>query len=151
MDLERLYGGSFIDWERVAGSWAKRTVPSRLLLFAARRYLEEGVPATPDVERTEMLVSTPLPDEIKLAFVSPPEPSGSAARRWGEFVDAATAAELEVISYGERPPLLHELRAGLERAAAEAGPETDLGRWFLDRRDALPGTDLPEDPGYLPV
>ena len=151
MDLERLYGGSFIDWERVAGSWAKRTVSSRLLLFAARRYLEEGVPATPDVERTQMLVSTPLPDEIRLAFASPPEPSGSAARRWGEFVDAATAAELEVISYGERPPLLHELRAGLEQAAAEAGPETDLGRWFLDRSDALPGTDLPEDPGYLPV
>ena len=120
-------------------------------LFAARRYLEEGIPATPDVERTEILASTPLPNEIKLAFVSPPEPSGSAARRWGEFVDAATAAELEVISYGERPPLLHELRAGLERAAAEAGPETDLGRWFLDRRDALPGTDLPEDLGYLPV
>ena len=151
MDLERLYVGSFIDWERVAGSWAKRTVSSRLLLFAARRYLEEGIPATPDVERTEILASTPLPNEIKLAFVSPPEPSGSAARRWGEFVDAATAAELEVISYGERPPLLHELRAGLERAAAEAGPETDLGRWFLDRRDALPGTDLPEDLGYLPV
>jgi hypothetical protein len=56
-----------------------------------------------------------------------------------------------MISYGERPPLLHELRAGLERAAAEAGTETDLGLWFLARRDALPGTDLPEDPGYLPV
>ena len=95
--------------------------------------------------------STPLPDEVKRAFASPPEPGGSAARRWGEFVDAAAAAELETISYGERPPLLHELRAGLERAAVEAGPETDLGRWFLARRDALPGTDLPEDPGYMPV
>jgi hypothetical protein len=56
-----------------------------------------------------------------------------------------------VVPYGERPLLLHELRAGLEQAAAEAGPETDLGRWFLARRDALPGTDLPEDTGYLPV
>ena len=149
MDLERLYGGSFIDWETVAGSWAKRTVASRLLLFAARRYLEEDT--APVAERAKMLDSTPLPDEIKRAFASPPEPAGSAARRWGEFVDAAVAAELEMISYGERPPLLHELRTGLEQAATEAGPETDLGRWFLDRRDALPGTDLPEDPGYLPV
>ena len=41
MDLEKLYGGSFVDWEAVAGSWAKRTVSSRLLLFAARRYLLE--------------------------------------------------------------------------------------------------------------
>jgi hypothetical protein len=151
MDLERLYGGSFVDWETVAGSWAKRTVSSRLLLFAARRYLEESASTTPDPKRAEMLGSTSLPDEIKRAFASPPDPGGSAARRWGEFVDAAAAAELEMISYGERPPLLHELRAGLEQAAAEAGPETDLGRWFLDRRDALPGTDLPEDPGYLPV
>ena len=151
MDLERLYGGSFIDWEAVAGSWVKRTVSSRLLLFAARRYLEESAPRTPDAERVGLLDSTPLPDEIKRAFASPPEPAGSAARHWGEFVGAAAAAELEMISYGERPPLLHELRAGLEQAAAEAGPETDLGRWLLDRRDALPGTDLPEDPGYLPV
>ena len=66
-------------------------------------------------------------------------------------MDAAVAAELEMVSYGERPPLLHELRAGLERAAAEAGPKTHLARWFLARRDALPGMDLPEDPGYLPV
>jgi hypothetical protein len=151
MDLERLYGGSFIDWETVAGSWAKRTVASRLLLFAARRYLEESTSTTPIAERAEMLDSAPLPDEIKRAFASPPGPAGSAARRWGEFVDAAAAAELEMVSYGERPPLLHELRTGLEQAAAEAGPETDLGRWFLERRDALPGTDLPEDPGYLPV
>src|SRR5215218_2300528 len=149
MDLERLYGASFIDWETVAGSWAKRTVASRLLLFAARRYLEEGT--APIAERAKMLDSTPLPDEIKRAFASPPGPAGSAGRRWGEFVDAAAAAELEMVSYGERPPLLHELRRGLEQAAAEAGPETDLGRWFLERRDALPGTDLPEDPGYLPV
>ena len=151
MDLERLFGGSFIDWETVAGSWAKRTVSSRLLLFAARRYLEEGAATTPVAERAEMLGSTPLPDEIKRAFASPPGLAGSAARRWGEFVDAAAAAELEMISYGERPPILHELRTGLEQAAAEAGPETDLGRWFLERRDALPGTDLPEDPGYLPI
>jgi hypothetical protein len=151
MDLKELYGGSFVDWEAVAGSWAKRTVSSRLLLFAARRYLEEGDSTPPGAERAEILGSTPLPEEVKRAFVSPPEPAGSAARRWGEFVDAAVAAELEMISYGERPPLLHELRAGLERAATEAGASTDLGRWFLARRDALPGTDLPDDPGYLPV
>src|SRR5688500_6313043 len=42
VDLQKLYAGSFIDWEAVAASWNKRTVPSRLLLFAARRYLEEG-------------------------------------------------------------------------------------------------------------
>ena len=56
-----------------------------------------------------------------------------------------------MVSYGERPPLLHELRAGLEQAAAEAGPLTEKGRWFLARRDALPGTDLPDDPGCLPI
>ncbi len=151
MDLERLYGGSFVDWEAVAGSWAKRTVSSRLLLFAARRYLRESASTASDAERAEALGSTPLPDEIKRAFAAPPEPTGSAVRRWGEFVDAAFAAELEMVSYGERPPLLHELRAGLEQAATEAGPGTELGRWFLARRAALPGTDLPEDPGYLPV
>ena len=151
MDLERLYGGSFVDWERVAGSWAKRTVSSRLLLFAARRYLEEVASVTPDPGRMKALESSRLPDEIQLAFASPPEPAGSAARGWGEFVDAAVAAELELVSYGERPPLLHELRAGLEQASREAGEETDFGRWFVARRDALPGTDLPEDPGYLPV
>jgi hypothetical protein len=149
MNLRELYGGSFIDWEAVAGSWAKRTVSSRLLLFAARRFLLEV--ETPEARLVEALDSTPLPDEVKRAFASPPDPAASAARPWGEFVDAAVAAELEMISYGERPPLLHELRAGLERAAAEAGTETDLGQWFLARRDALPGTDLPEDPGYLPV
>ncbi len=149
MDLQRLYSGSFIDWEAVAASWNKRTVPSRLLLFAARRYLEEDAP--PDPGRAEMLSSAPLPHEIKVAFASPPEPDASASRCWGEFVDAAVATELEMVSYGERPPLLHELRAGLEQAAAEAGPLTEKGRWFLARRDALPGTDLPDDPGYLPI
>ena len=151
MDLERLYGGSFIDWERVGGSWAKRTVSSRLLLFAARRYLDEVPSAKPDAERAGTLGSTRLPEEIRRAFASPPEPESSAAPRWGEFVDAAVAAELEMVSYGERPPILHELRAGLEQAASEAGTETELGRWFVARREALPGTDLPEDPGYLPV
>jgi hypothetical protein len=150
MDLEKLYGGSFIDWEAVASSWAKRTVASRLLLFAARRYLHEG-DSVPDAGRTQMLESTPLPDEIKLAFASPPGPDESGSRRWGEFVDAALAAELEVVPYGERPPLLHELRTGLEHAAAEADLETDLGRWFLARRDALPGMDIPGESGYLPV
>src|SRR5215212_9451653 len=129
MDLRELYTGSFVDWEAVAGSWAKRTVSSRLLLFAARRYLQEAA-TTPEAGRVEALGSMPLPEEVKRAFASPPEPSGTAARRWGEFVDAAV---------------------GLEQAAAEAGPESYLGRWFLARRDALPGADLPEDPGYLPV
>jgi hypothetical protein len=150
MDLQRLYAGSFIDWEAVAASWNKRTVPSRLLLFAARRYLEEDA-GLPDFGRAESLASAPLPDEIKAAFASPPELDAPAPRRWGEFVDAAVAAELEMVSYGERPPLLHELRAGLEQAAAEAGILTEKGKWFLARRDALPGTDLPDDPGYLPI
>ena len=104
-----------------------------------------------DSGRYEVLASAPLPEEIKQAFASPPELDAPAPRRWGEFVDAAVAAELEMVSYGERPPLLHELRAGLEQAAAEAGPLTEKGRWFLARRDALPGTDLPDDPGYLPI
>ena len=148
MDLERLYAGSFVDWEAVAASWNKRTVPSRLLLFAARRYLEECT-QEPDPERVESLAQVSLPDEIKDAYASPPEADNS--RTWGGFVDAAVAAEIEMVSYGDRPPLIHELRAGLEQAVAEAGTATDLGRWFLARRDALPGTDLPEDPGYLPV
>ena len=148
MDLQRLYAGSFIDWEAVAASWNKRTVPSRLLLFAARRYLEAQT-RVPDPERVAMLEPVRLPDEIKSAFASPPE--APASRRWGEFVDAAVAAELEMVSYGERPPLLHELRAGLEQAAGEAGERTEAGRWVLTRRDVLPGTDLPDDPGYLPI
>jgi hypothetical protein len=150
VDLQKLYAGSFIDWEAVAASWSKRTVPSRLLLFAARRYLDERV-GVPDEERAAMLAEAVLPDEIKNAFASPPGPDTPASRRWGEFVDAAVAAELEMVTYGERPPLLHELRAGLEQAAGEAGLRTDTGRWFLARRDVLPGTDLPEDPGYLPI
>jgi hypothetical protein len=149
MDLRGLYAGSFIDWEAVAASWNKRTVPSRLLLFAARRYLVEGTGVEP--ERAAMLAQAPLPDEIKRAFASPPAPEAAPSRRWGEFVDAAIATELEMVSYGDRPPLLHELRAGLEQAATEAGPETDQGRWFLARRAALPGMDLPENPEYLPI
>ena len=150
MDLQRLYAGSFIDWEVVASSWNKRTLPSRLLLFAARRYLDESS-VNVDAGRVQMLSSASLPEEIKQAFASPPELGAPAPRSWGEFVDAAVATELEMVSYGERPPLLHELRAGLEQAAAEAGPLTEKGRWFLARRDALPGTDLPDDPGYLPI
>jgi hypothetical protein len=150
MDLRSLYAGSFIDWEVVAASWNKRTVPSRLLLFAARRYLEEEQNYS-EPERAEMLAQTPLPEEIKHAFASPPAPGSPPSRRWGEFVDAAVATELEMVSYGERPPLLHELRAGLDQAATEAGPHTDEGRWFLARRDTLPGMDLPEDPNYLPI
>ena len=54
-------------------------------------------------------------------------------------MDAALTAELEMVSYGERPPILQELRAGLEAAANEAGPDSCLGLWFLNRRNALPG------------
>jgi hypothetical protein len=150
MDLRGLYGGSFIDWEAVAASWNKRTVPSRLLLFAARRYLEEER-IDAESERAEMLAQARLPDEIKHAFASPPAPDAPPSRLWGEFVDAAVATELEMVSYGERPPLLHELRAGLDQAATEAGTDTDAGRWFLARRDTLPGLDLPDDPQYLPI
>ena len=150
MDLDKLYGGSFVDWDAVAASWNKRTVPSRLLLFAARRYLEEGLPL-PDTDRAEVLATVRLPDEIKRAYaVTPPEDEG-VARRWGEFVDAAVAAEMEMGSYGERPPLLHELRAGLKRAAEESGPGTARARWFLARHDALPGTDLSDSSEYLPI
>lgn len=151
MDLEGLYRGSYVDWGTVAGSWAKRTVPSRLLLFAARRYLQEEGGAGLDPGRAKTLEGSSLPGEIRRAFASPPDPAGAPSRPWGEFIDAAVRAEIEMVSYGERPPLLHELRAGLEQAAAESGEGTDLGQWFIARRDALPGTDLPEDPGYLPV
>jgi hypothetical protein len=150
MDLQGLYAGSFIDWEAVAASWNKRTVPSRLLLFAARRYLDESS-VNVDTGRYGILAQARLPEEIKQAFASPPELHAPASFRWGEFVDAAVATELEMVSYGERPPLLHELRSGLEQAAAEAGPLTEKGNWFLARRDALPGSDLPDDPGYLPI
>lgn len=150
MDLEGVYAGSFVNWEAVSGSWAKRTVSSRLLLLGARRYLEVS-DAPPDPERAEMISASPLPDEVKLAFASVPRPEDPASGVWGTFVDAALAAELEMISYGERPPLLHELRAGLQAAAVEAGESTPLGLWFLARRDALPGGDLPEDSEYLPV
>ena len=150
MDLEELYRGAFINWETVAGSWKKRTVSSRMMLLGARRYLEasEG-PVDPD--RAALAGPTQLPDEVKSAFAAPPEPGSEASGLWGKFVDAALATELEMISYGERPPILQELRAGLEAAANEAGPETDLGRWFLSRRSTLPGQDLPEDSGFLPV
>src|SRR5919107_3451490 len=112
MNLEALYGASFIDWEAVAASWTKRTVSSRLLLFAARRYLSEGS-GEKNANRAEVLESVPLAEEIKAAFATPPDPRSSAARLWGEFVDAALAAELEMVPYGERPLLLGELRAGL--------------------------------------
>ena len=149
MDLERLYGGSFIDWGAVSASWNKRTVSSRLLLFAARRYAEAGL--STDEERAETLAPVSLPDDIKRAYAAPPPAEGDKARLWGDFVDAAFAAELEMGSYGERPPLLHEIRAGLSQAAEEAGARTERGRWFMARHDALPGTDLPDSPDYLPI
>lgn len=123
---------------------------SRLLLFAARRYLAETT-AVEDPARVQLVEATRLPDEIKSAFAAPPGTEDSAMPRWGEFVDAAVATELEMVSYGERPLILHELRAGLKQAADEAGPRTPLGRWFQARHDALPGTDLPDTPEYLPV
>lgn len=150
MNLQSIYGGSFVNWEAVSSSWAKRTVSSRMLLLGARRYLKAS-DAPQDPDRTKLVASSPLPDEVKRAFASVPEPYDPAAISWGEFVDAALAAEFEMISYGERPPLLHELRNGLDAAASEAGPDSPLGRWFLARRTALPGEDLPEDPEYLPV
>lgn len=150
MDLQGTYSGTFVNWEAVGTSWAKRSVSSRLLLMSARRYLA-ATNAPKDPEREVMVASSPMPDEIKNAFASVPEPEDPAAGLWGEFVDAALAAELEMISYGERPPLLHELRNGLEAASGEAGPDTALGAWFVDRRKALPGEDLPNTPDYLPV
>jgi hypothetical protein len=150
VDLEGLYGASFIDWESVDASWSKRTVSSRLLLFAARRYLE-AKPGEAAANRAELVEPATLPEEIKSAFATPPAPESAASQPWGEFVDAALAAELEMVPYGERPILLGELRAGLSKAAEEADPRTPLGRWFLTRRDALPGEDLPENPEYLPV
>lgn len=150
MDLEGLYGASFVDWEAVSASWTKRTVGSRLLLFAARRYLEAG-PGEARPDRADFIEPARLAKEIKTAFSSPPEPEDTSSALWGMFVDAAAAAELEMVPYGERPVLLGELRAGLTRAAEEAGPGTPLAHWFIDRRDALPGEDLPEDPEYAPV
>lgn len=150
MNLEAIYGGSFVGWENVAESWAKRTVASRMLLFAGRRYLaESGV--EPEPGRLELLEGSGLPPEISRAFASPPDPADEASGRWGEFVDASLAAELEMVSYGERPPILGEIKTGLEAAAEQAGKDTPLGRWFLARRDALPGRDLPDDPNYLPI
>ena len=150
MDLEGLYGASFVDWEAVDASWAKRTISSRLLLLASRRYLFAGT-GERDERRAKLVEPATLSEEIKTAFASPPAPESVASTLWGEFVDAALVAELEMIPYGERPILLSELRTGLEKAADEAGADTALGRWFLARREALPGEDLPENPEYLPV
>jgi hypothetical protein len=150
VDLEGLYGASFVDWEAVVASYAKRTVGSRLLIFAARRYLSAG-PGEKYEWREELMEGVTLAEEIKVAFASPPAPESAASRRWGEFVDAAVATELEMVPYGERPVLLGELRAGLLKAAEEAGVGTPLNHWFLARRNALPGEDLPESPEYLPV
>jgi hypothetical protein len=149
MDLNSIYGASFVNWETVSASWSKRTVSSRLLLFAARHFLAAH-DAPPDPGRA-LPAEYRLPEEIRNAYAAPPPPDHPAALPWGSFVDAAVAAELETISYGERPPLLHELRAGLLAAADEAGPGTPLGRWFTTRYDALPGADLPDDPAYVPV
>ncbi len=150
MDLNELYGGAFVNWETVAGSWKKRTVTSRMMLFSARHYLEASR-TDPDPQRVALAEPTSLPDEVKSAFAAPPDPSSEVSGLWGEFVDAALSAELEMISYGERPPILQELRTGLETAANEAGPDADLRSWFFARRNALPGGDLPEGSGYLPV
>lgn len=153
MNLDLLFSASYINWEGVAESCVKRTVSSRLLLFAARRYLSvsgvSGGGTTPLDLST--LHKAGVSGEIISAVSSPPESQGGASGEWGRFVDAAFAAELEMVQYGERPPLLAEVRKGLEAAASEAGERPELARWFEARRDALPGSDLPEDPGYLPV
>ena len=149
MDLNSIYGASFVNWEAISASWAKRTVSSRLLLFAARNLLAVH-DAEPDPDR-KLPERNQLPEEIRQAYAAPPAPDDPSSAIWGAFVDAAVAAELETISYGERPPLLYELRAGLAAAAEEAGPGTPLARWFQDRHDALPGSDLPDDPSYVPV
>lgn len=153
MDLDSLYGASFVNWQVVSGSWSKRTISSRLLLFAARHYLEEVDESRFDGERNAMISDSPLPEEVKRAYSSLPDPPGTdgSSDAWGKFVDAALTAELEMVSYGERPPLLHELRTGLRQAATEADPETPLGRWFLARSKALPGEDLLDNPEYIPV
>ena len=48
-------------------------------------------------------------------------------------------------------PLVPAATPSRRAAASEAGEETALGAWFLTRRNELPGGDLPEDSGYLPV
>ena len=96
MDLDKLYGGSFIDWDAVSASWNKRTVSSRLLLFAARRYAEAGLPA--DEDRAETLAPVSLPDDIKRAYAAPPPAARESAGLWGAFLEAAVAAELEMVS-----------------------------------------------------
>ena len=153
MDLDKLFGGSFVSWEAVDESWVKRTISSRLLLLAARRYLASTDPESqPDPERAEAVSASRLPDEVKRAYATLPGDAGDPdAGLWGAFVDAALATEMEIVSYGERPPLLNELRIGLGRAATEAGEGSDLAGWFIARSEALPGEDLPEDPQYLPV
>lgn len=153
MDLNNLFGGSFVNWEAVDESWSKRTISSRLLLLAARRYLSGAdTEYASDEERLDAIGASRLPEEVKRAYAAPPgEASSADADLWGKFVDAAIATELEIVSYGERPPLLNELRVGLGRAASEAGEGSDLARWFIGRSEALPGDDLPEDPEYLPV
>lgn len=150
MDLDALFRGSFINWEAVEVSWSKKTVSSRLMLFAARAYIAADPEREPDPVRQAFLKE--LHRDVIRAFATPPTgPEDPAAEAWGEFIDRALAAELETIPYGERPPTLYEIRTGLDRAAEEAGRQTPLGRWFLQRARNLPGADLPEDPGYMPV
>lgn len=150
MDLKALHAASYVNWSVVSDSWARKTVGSRMLLFAARRYLEHAPAERPDAERAERLPGG-LPEEVRRAYLAPPEPGEDLSGEWGRFVDAALAAEFEMVPYGERPPMISELRAGLSEAARLAGEETDLGRWFVARRAALPGSDLPDGAGYLPV
>ncbi|WP_119067405.1 hypothetical protein [Rubrobacter indicoceani] len=148
MDLDSLYGGSYVNWAGVAESWAKRTVSSRLLVFAARRHLRDAGAAGEGREVPAAMPET-LPKEVLRAYGSPPEPDASGS--WGAFLDAALAAEFELLPYGERPPVIAELRQGLSTAEKEAGEGTRLGLWFRARREALPGHDLPDGAGYLPV
>lgn len=148
MDLDRLYGGSYINWAGVAESCAKRTVSSRMLIFAARSYLERDERTF--IEDREKSLPPGFPKEVIRAYSTPPEDDDGSVG-WGEFLDAALAAEFEMLPYGERPPVISELRAGFLAAASEAGEETKRGRWFLERKARLPGSDLADGSGYLPV
>jgi hypothetical protein len=150
LDLDALFRGSYINWRVVEESWAKKTVSSRLMLFAAREYVAAVPDTVPDPERLELFDT--LHRDAARAFASPPASATSpAAGPWGAFIDRALAAELEMMPYGERPPTLYEIRAGLTQAAEEAGAGTALEEWFLDRVENLPGFDLPDDPGYIPI
>jgi len=129
VDLEGLYGASFIDWEAVAVSWSKRTVPSRLLLFAARRYLSEG-PGEQKADRVEVVETTKLPAEIKAAFATPPDPESEAAL-------------LRLLEVEKEPDLLTSLAYNLCMLCTTEGLEP-IRRIIVEERDDPQMADLRE-------